>query len=128
MNPTTVIIIVANIEILIGSITFLANIVFLILGINAKPPNVFIFVMVAAMASFALGVGLRQFKRPAYQLLRYFAFAIFFSKCLILLGVLQLNGSLETTIPSSIKTMGSLIYHGTLLYLFSRPDFKKIVA
>jgi hypothetical protein len=73
-----------------------------------------------------IGIGLLLFKKPAYQLLLYFSSVIILSKILIWLEVLQLNGALETTIPSEIKRSISLLYHVSIIYFLTRPGVKKL--
>ena len=105
-------------EILIGGITLLWNLLALGLAINAKSPGVFAFVMIAGLVSVSLGIGILKFKKAACYLLLYFSSVVILSKVLIFLNVIELNGSLETTVPGPIKNAASVIYHGfVILYL-----------
>ena len=114
------------IEILIGFITLFFNLVTLIIGANAKTANALFFVIIAGSMSSLIGLGLLKFNKTAYQALIYFSSVIILTKFLILIGIIQLNGALETTIPGWIKTWISIFYHGAVIYFLKRPDVKEV--
>jgi hypothetical protein len=118
--------VIGIIEILIGGVTLLGILISLLLGINTKPLNVLLFVIVSAILSALIGVGVLKFKKIAYQLLLYFSSVVFLSKLLIFLGVIHLSGALETMIPSPAKDSFSICYHGFVIYLLQRQDIKSI--
>ena len=120
------VLIIGIIEILIGGITLSANFITLIFGVNTKTLNVFMFVLITSVVSTLIGIGLLKFNRLAFQLLLYFSSVILLSKILIYFDVIQLNGALETTIPSGMKRLVSLLYHGFLVYYLTRPGIRKI--
>lgn len=126
MKNYRVILIIGIIEILIGSITLVSNFASLLLSANPKPPNVLFFVFVAACVSTLLGVGILKFNKAAYELLLFFSFAVLFSKVLILMGVLELNGALETTVPGPVKSVCSIAYHAFIIYFLREEDIKKV--
>lgn len=114
------------IEILIGLVTLFFNFFSLIFGSNTKSPNVLFFVTIAAVASFSIGIGILKFYKIAYQSLLYFSSVIILTKILILLGVIHLDGALETTVPNPVKTFVSIFYHGFVIYYLLKPDIKNI--
>jgi NADH:ubiquinone oxidoreductase subunit K len=113
------------IEILIGLVTLFFNFFSLIFGTNTKSPSVLFFVTIAAVASSAIGVGILKFYKIAYQSLLYFSSVIVLTKILILMGVIHLDGALETTVPSSVKTLISIFYHGFVIYFLLKPEIKR---
>jgi hypothetical protein len=113
-------------EICIGSGTLLSNFVTLVLSVNNKSFSVLCFVLIAGLISTLLGIGLLKFRKGAYQLLLYFSSVIILSKVLMFLGVIQLNGALETTIPGPVKNIVSIIYHGFVIVYLSKPGTKQI--
>ncbi len=121
-----IILFIGIIEILIGGITLLGTGGALLLSSNTKPPNVLFFVVGAASISLSIGVGILKFKKLAYQALLYFASVVLLSKILIFLGIIHLNGALETTLPPSMKNGISIIYHAFVIYYLSQKDIKKI--
>ena len=120
------VLIIGIIEILIGSITILWNAAAIILGINTKSPGVLVFVLVAGCVSSLLGVGLLNLKRSAYYALLYFSSVVLLSKLLIFLGVMQLNGELETVVPSYTKNLISIVYHGFLIYYLTHSHIRRM--
>lgn len=126
MNPKTILRAIGIAEILIGGVTLLTNFVSLALSLNPKSTNVFIFVTVTGTLSTLIGIGILMRDKLAYQGLLYFASVIILSKVLIFAGIIHLNGALESTLPGDLKNSVSIAYHGSLLYLLSRPAVKKI--
>jgi hypothetical protein len=114
------------IEILIGSITILFNLVTLALHQNPKAPTVFFFVIVAGTISTLIGIGILKHNRRAFELLVYFSSVVFLSKILLWMDVIHLNGALETTIPSNFKRIVSLTYHGLLIAFLTRPNVRML--
>ena len=114
------------IEILIGGTTLASNLLSVFMAVNPKTLNVFWFVMITGIISTLVGVGILKFKKLAYQLLIYFASVILLSKILILADIIHLNGELETTIPTSIKNLISIFYHGFIVLYLSRKNVKSL--
>ena len=121
-----VILFIGIIEILIGGATLLGTAGAVLLGSNTKPNNVLFFVITAAFTSVSIGVGILRFKKLAYRALLFFASVVLLSKLLIFLGIVQLNGALETTVPSPVKNGISMIYHGFVIYYLRQKDIKKV--
>ncbi len=119
------IIIFAIIEILIGSITIIAVIFNLLQGKSTKSFEVLIFVLITAATSTGLGIGLLRHSLGSYHLLLLFSFIIIFSKILIFANIISLNGALETTVPSFLKNIISVIYHGGIIFYFTRKRIKE---
>lgn len=117
--------IIAFVEIVIG----LSTMVGLIMGawffFPTKPLNVFIFVVISAIASTALGVGLFNCKEKARILLIFFSGYILLTKMLIFLNLLKLCCETTTLIPVNIKNSVSIIYHFLLIIFFTRQRVKK---
>jgi hypothetical protein len=118
--------IIGIIEILIGSVTLFFTFFSIVFAFNQKPPGVLAFVVVAACLSTLLGVGILKFKKMAYQMLLYFSSVVLLSKILLLMGVIHLDGSLEKTIPSPLKTWGSIIYHCSVILYLLKSDVRAI--
>lgn len=126
MRHYRLVFLIGSIEILIGGVTLLSNLVTLALSQNDKSPGVLCFVVLAGIISTLLGVGILKFKKRAYQLLLYFASVILLSKVLILLDVIRLNGALETTIPAAVKNSASIVYHGLVVAYLNKPGIRQI--
>jgi hypothetical protein len=116
---------VGIIEVLIGFVTLLFNLLTLIAGTNTKSFGVLVFVIIASCASTTIGIGLLKFNKLAYQVLLYFASVIVLSKILILLGLIQLNGELEVSVPSHVKSFVSIAYHGFLILYLRKSDVQR---
>ena len=112
-------------EIFIGGITLISVITSLILGISTKPANVLTFVIITALISFLLGIGLLMHNPQAYYIILYFSITIIISKILIFAEIISLNGALEASIPASLKNIFSLVYHGLILVVFNLKNIKK---
>jgi hypothetical protein len=112
-------------EIFIGGLTLVSVITALILNTSTKPFNVLIFVIIASLISFLLGVGLLMRNPQAYYIILYFSITIIISKILISTGIISLNGALETSIPASLKNIFSLVYHGLILVVFNLKNIRK---
>lgn len=125
MKPKFGITIFAFLEILIGSLTSIAVILSLVQGKSAKPLEVLIFVLTTAIVSTLLGFGILKGNLTCYHLLLYFSSIIILSKILIFAKIIAFNGALETTIPSSIKNIISILYHGLLVFFFTRKPIKE---
>jgi len=113
------------IEIVIGSVTFVALIASLFLGKSTKPPEVFLFVLTTSIISSGLGIGIMRHNLHSYHMLLFFSAAIILSKFLVFAKIIYFNGALETTISPSFKNITSIIYHGILLIYLTRPFVKK---
>jgi hypothetical protein len=103
-------------EIVIGSIAFFTLLISLVFHTSTKPWEVALFVVTTAAISAGLGIGLLRHSLACYNLLIFFSQVIIISKIAIFLKVISLNGALETTIPSGIKNIISIVYHGILIW------------
>lgn len=109
-------------EILIGTVTLCVCIAvqfFHINGLQAKPSNVFIFVILAALAAVVLGAGLILGKKWARKALIFFSSYILFSKILIYAHLLSFKGTIATFIPDWSRDLISVIYHSALILFLS---------
>ena|SRR3989338_7305327 len=120
------ILIIGVIEICIGSATLLTTLGSLALGVSTKTPNVLLFVIVASIVSTSIGIGILKFKKIAYDLLLYFSSVVLFSKLLIFMDIIQLNGALETAVPGYIKDSISIVYHGFVIYYLKKAEIKQV--
>ena len=111
-------------EILIGSITLIAVILSIIQGKSIKPLQVIIFVLTTAIISSGLGFGILRHNLKSYYSLLYFSSIIILSKILIFAKIIALNGALETSIPGPLKNITSILYHGLLIFYFTRNSVK----
>jgi hypothetical protein len=120
------VLIIGMIEILTGSVTILANFITLAFSLNTKSPSILFFVIVAGIVSILIGIGILRFKKFAYWLLFYFSSVVLLSKVLILMGVMQLNGALETSVPGPLKNIASIVYHCYVIFYLSKSGVKQI--
>jgi len=125
LRPSVGILIFGLIEISVGLITLIAVITSLILGKSTKPPQVLIFVLITAVTSLSLGIGILRYNVLSYRWLLYFSTVIILSKVLIFAKIINLNGALETSICPSVKNTVSIIYHSLLILYLNRPVVKK---
>ncbi|MEW5894844.1 MAG: hypothetical protein AB1650_03650 [Candidatus Omnitrophota bacterium] len=121
------VLLIGVIEILIGGVTLTGKFLSFALSLKVSPPNVYFFVITAACTSMAIGWGMLNTKKWAYQLLLYFSSVIFLSKILIFMDIIHLNGALlGSVIPQWINHIISMIYHGGLIILLQREDVKEV--
>ncbi|MEK6714676.1 MAG: hypothetical protein AABY43_01350 [Candidatus Omnitrophota bacterium] len=113
------------IEIFIGAVTLFAVVLSLIQGKSAKPLNVLLFVLFTALTSLGIGIGILRHNLNCYRLLLYFSSIIVLSKILIFAKIISINGALETTIPSPVKHIISIIYHSIIILYFTRNRVKE---
>jgi hypothetical protein len=113
-------------EILIGLITLTAVILSLAQGKSIKSLEVLVFVLITAIISSGLGLGILRYKLLAYRLLLYFSSIIILSKILIVAKLITLTGALETTIPYSLKNITSVLYHSLLIFYFTRKSIREL--
>ena len=116
--------IIGIIEILIGGITLFVTFFSLVFSIHSKPGNVLLFVMITGIISFSLGCGLLKGRKWAYDLLVYFSSVIILSKILIFTQIINLNHALETTIPSPLKNLISIVYHCVIIFYLKKEEIK----
>jgi len=114
------------IEILIGGLTLLTMAFSLLLSLNTKAPNVLTFVLMTAILSLLLGIGILIHNEIAYKLLIYFSSVIILSKILIFADLLRLNGAFENFVPSPVKNVTSIAYHSFLIFYLTKSDIKNI--
>ena len=126
MRHYRIIIIIAIIEILIGSVTIFYNLLAILLNHNNKSPDILCFVIIAGILSTLIGVGLLKLNKHAYELLIFFSIVVILSKILILMHVFQINGALETTIPGPIKRTASIAYHAFVLYYLRKKEIRDV--
>ena len=119
------ILVFGSIEILIGCGTLAAVLTSLISKTSIKPTEVLIFVLTTAFISLSLGIGILRRSLRSYHLILFFSAVIILSKILIFGKIIYLSGALETSIPSSLKNLISIVYHGLLILFFVQPAVKK---
>ena len=124
-KPPKGLLVFAAIEIAIGLITILGVSLSIILKFNTMPLNILSFVYVTSLLSLWLGVGLLNYNRKSYELLIFLAGVVIITKVLIFAQIIELNGALETTIPSNLKNIISVIYHAALLFYLNLGKVKK---
>jgi len=108
-------------EITIGALTLIAVLASLFLGTSSKPTEVLVFVLVSAMISLSLGIGILRTNLTSYHLVLFFSTTVIFSKILIFAKIISLSGALEIAIHSAVKDTVSVIYHSLLILYFIRP-------
>lgn len=117
--------IIALIELAIGTITIFGLTGSALFCLSKKPPHVFIFVLVCAIISSVIGMGLVKYKEWARVLLVFFSGYIILTKVLIFLDLMHFNGEMMTLVPVGIKNLISITYHGFILLFFTRTAAKK---
>jgi len=117
--------IIALVEILIGIVTLIGLTITALFFLPKKPLNIFIFVMISASISTALGVGILKYKEQARVLLIFFSGYIIFTKILIFSDLLQLCCDIVSFIPSYIKNGVSFAYHTFIILFFTQRNIKK---
>lgn len=111
-------------EIAIGTITLATIVQSLLMDSFIKPFNVLTFVVLSSIASLSLGIGVLLRREIARKLLIYFAGWIILSKVLIFAKLIILCCELETTMPSHLKNIVSVIYHAVVIFYFHHPTIK----
>ena len=114
------------IEISLGLITFISVILSIILGKPTKPLPVLIFVLITALISSVLGIGILRRNLSCYHLLLFFSTVVILSKILIFAGIISLSGALETSIPAGVKNLISVTYHTLLILYFLRSPVREL--
>jgi len=125
MLHTTIVRLIAFIEISIGSVTLFSLMTYSLFSIPKKPLNVFIFVLISSIISCSIGVGLFRHKNWARKTLIFFSGYVIITKILIFSGLLRFTGELITFIPQDIKSSISILYHSLIVLFFSRAVTKK---
>ncbi len=113
------------IEVVVGGVSFITIVRSLILGVSIKPLSVLVFILLTAVISFFLGLGILRRSLSAYHYILFFSTVIILSKILIFAKIINLSGALETTIPAYIKNIISCLYHATLIFYFIRPQVRE---
>jgi uncharacterized protein YybS (DUF2232 family) len=111
-------------EIIIGGLTLAATSFSLLLGISSKPSNVLVFVITSSFISLFLGVGILLRLKYARKFLLFFSGWVILSKVFLFMGLITLNGAMETAIAPSIKNIISIAYHSLLIVYFLRPSVR----
>jgi len=116
--------IIGLIEVLIGFTAFagcsIVQIHGMIYGVMGKSADVYIFVIVTAIISFVLGIGMLADREWARKLLIFFSGYIIIIKILIYSGLMVFNGEIITYIPVWSKDLISFFYHSAILILLPR--------
>jgi len=135
------VLIIGIIEILIGTVTLLGNLIFTIFNLNFKAPNILLFVIISASISTLIGIGILKQNRAAYYLLLYFSSVILLTKFLMFAGIITISGELEVSVHlalhspvsemlrqtmNTLKNLVSSGYHGFLIYYLLKPNVKAV--
>jgi len=115
--------IVGAIEVVIGLITLISCFVvqtWNIFGYTPKPFSVYVFVVVSAMISFVLGVGMLSYRDWARIALIFFSGYVVLTKIMIYSKLLVFSGEILTIVPVWSKDVVSVGYHLVLIITLSR--------
>ena len=123
--PKKCIFLFAFTEIVIGAVTLATTVTGWTTHASIKPLNVLLFVVISALISVSLGIGILLRWRYARKLLIFFAGWIILSKILIFAKILILCCELETTVSANLKNIISVVYHAMLIFYFHHPSIKK---
>ena len=126
MKHKIIIKIIAIIELLIGSTTFLSLLTYSLFSVSQKPFNIFIFVLISSLISILVGLGLINHKDWTRKVLIFFSGYIVLTKILIFLNLLQFTGEIIIFIPTGIKNSISILYHSMIIIFFNQKTVKKI--
>ncbi|NQT23369.1 MAG: hypothetical protein HQ579_08060 [Candidatus Omnitrophica bacterium] len=117
------VLVIGFIEVLIGFATLSGLMVSLLRSTSNKPMNVFLFVLMSALVTTILGIGLLRYKQWARTLLIFFSGYIIITKVLIFMGVLQLTGELVTVISPLFQNIISTAYHFAVIIVLQKQKF-----
>ena len=126
MRSKTIIKIIAITEISIGLSTILGLLTYILLSLSTKSLNVFIFVLVSAIISSILGIGLFYYKNWARTLLLFFSGYIVLTKIMCFFNLLHFNGDIIIFISSRLKNSISIIYHVLIIAFLNWETVRKI--
>lgn len=115
---------IAYIELLIGLSTITGLMASPVLSLPEKPANVFVFVLVSAVISTIIGLGILIHRPWARTLLVFFSGYIIITKILIFAGLLYFSGEMVTFVPAAVKNLVSVGYHSFVFVFFTRLDTK----
>ena len=113
------------VEIIIGCATISGLIISTLFALSEKPVNVFVFVLISALISSLLGIGLLKRKNLARRLLIFFSGWVVLTKILVFIEILQFQGELITAVSDPVKNTSSIIYHLAVMLLLNHVTFKK---
>jgi len=122
------ILIIAIIEILLGTSVLTSNFLTILFGCNTKSASTLFFIVVSSLISTFLGIGLLYFKRIAYNLLLYFSSVIILSKILIFLQIIHLDGHVKIFVPLWLQNIVSIAYHGLIIFYLKKPKIRDILC
>ena len=106
---------ISLIEIAIGCCTIVGLAASSLFSLSNKSENVFIFVLLSAIISSSLGLGLYFFHNWARKLLIFFSGWVILTKILVLVGILQFSGELITAVSDPVKNTVSVLYHAAVI-------------
>ena len=116
---------IAYIEMAIGLATLFTLASSYLSFIPKKSPNVFIFVLLSALTSSLLGVGLLRGIDLFRKLLVFFSGYVILIKGLVFVGILNFTSELITVISDPVKNTISIIYHIFVIIVLSHSTIKK---
>ena len=119
-----IIALIAFVELAIGISTIIGLLTSASLHLSKKPANVFIFVILSAMISTAIGIGLFKCREWARTAIVFFSGYIILTKVLVFAGLMHFNGEIIAFIPTDLKNYISIAYHAFLFIFFSRKSAK----
>ena len=118
--------VIGIIEILFGGLTLLVTLSSLLFSFNTKPFNVVLFVLVTAILSTLLGIGVLTYQRIAYTLLLYFSSVIVLTKLLMIFGIIYLNHAFQTFVPAFLVNAISILYHSFLIAFLKQEEIRRL--
>lgn len=116
---------VAAIEVLIGLVTVVGLLTSRWLSFALKPINLFIYVLISALASIAIGIGIFNRREPARYLLVFFSGYVILIKLMIFAGLIVFSRDIIRFIPAGTKNYISVLYHSFLVVFFTLPSVKE---
>ena len=106
-------------ELSIGIVTILGLTLSSLLHLSTKSPVVFVFVLISAIISASIGMGLLRCLHWARMSLIFFSGYIVLTKLVLFWGLIKLNGEMATLIPTDLKNLISVLYHTFIILFFN---------
>lgn len=116
--------VIALIEMMIGLVTISGLFIYTFVFFPTKPFNVFMFVLISAALSSAIGLGLFIYREWARMLLVFFSGYIIITKVMVLSRLAELSGEMLVFIPNEMRDTLSILYHGLIILFFTRRSVK----
>ncbi len=117
---------VAFTEVLIGALTVISSVFFLLAGASQKPLNVLVFVLVTSTLSLLMGLGLYARNDLIRRALIFFSGYIALTKVMMFMGLFSFSGEVLSTFPTGFKNALSAAYHLFVMIFLASPGVRSM--